>query len=54
MDILKEIEIKDKELGICYSLIQLQKDKIDEMIEKIHHLEKLLMYKAEIIEIDKE
>lgn len=44
MDILTEIDEKDRELSVCYSIIKLQLDKISEYDEKIKHLESLLLH----------
>ena len=54
MDILMELEEKDKELTKCYAIIQLQQGRIEDLSEKISHLEKILMYKAELIDFNKE
>lgn len=54
MDILKELDSKDKELEICYGIIQLQMEKIKELSEKVSHLEKLLQHRAQILEFNKE
>ena len=44
MDILEELEKKDKELTVCYSVLQLQEQTIKDMSEQIKHLEQLLMH----------
>lgn len=49
MDILKE-----KELNKCYAIIQLQTKTIEELSERIKHLEKLLTHEAQILNFNKE
>jgi predicted component of type VI protein secretion system len=52
MDILEELEEKNRELTICYSVMQMQQQEIKKLAEQIQHLEKLLMHKAQIIDKD--
>ncbi len=54
MDILAELEEKGKELELCYAMIQLQMQTIEELAEKAKHLEDLLMHDAKILELNKE
>lgn len=54
MDILIELDEKEKELTRCYAIIQLQHDRLIEVSEKIEHLEKLLMHSAKILDTHKE
>ena len=50
MDILDELEQKERELTACYSIIQLQEHTIKELSNKVAHLEKLLLHPALILD----
>ena len=50
MDILEELEQKERELVKCYSIMQLQEQEIKRLAEQIKHLEQLLMHKAHLID----
>ncbi len=52
MDFLKEIEEKEKELDILYTILALQKAEIDKQSNKIEHLEKLLKFEPKILKIE--
>jgi hypothetical protein len=49
MDILEELDQAHNKLTVCYSVIQLQSKTIEELSEKITHLEKLLLYTPTIL-----
>lgn len=53
MDLLEKVET-ERELINCHAIIQLQSEKIEELTRKVEHLEELLMFKAEILEFNKE
>ena len=51
MDILKE---KERELLRCYAIIQVQTEMISQLTKKIEHLEKILKFKPQIVDFNKE
>ena len=53
MDILK-LKKEKIELAKCEALIQLQQEKIKELVKKVEHLEELLLHRAEILDFNKE
>jgi hypothetical protein len=54
MDILNKLEVKERELEICYAIIEIQSEQVKTFKEKILHLEKLLKFEPKILNIEKE
>ena len=50
----KHIKRLEDELVATYSIIQLQKNQIDNLNDKINHLEKILEYKALKLDFNKD
>ncbi len=44
------IENKERELILCYSMLQTQSLQIDELVKQVQHLEQLLKHKAHLLD----